>query len=129
RVHQHDIRITARSDGFDFHHPDGTHIGTGIREPLPNTHTAHTAAGGPRKNGSSTGATGTGGSRACAVLGNLRVTVQVPEDDEPARVTVTQNPAPRSTHSRRATEPSSTTDSLAEQAVQPRLVGEAPTAP
>ncbi|WP_413449902.1 DUF222 domain-containing protein [Georgenia phoenicis] len=31
-VHQIDVRITPRPDGFDFHRPNGTHIGTTFRD-------------------------------------------------------------------------------------------------
>ncbi|HLV05246.1 MAG TPA: DUF222 domain-containing protein, partial [Actinomycetaceae bacterium] len=54
-VHCLDVQITALPDGFDFHHPDGTHLGTSRRHPLPepllphppDAHTTATAAGPP----------------------------------------------------------------------------------
>src|SRR5690606_13984407 len=58
-----------------------------------------TGAGDSSSGRTSACTTETGGSSACAVLGNLRVTVQVPEGDEPARVTVTQDPTAGRTHS------------------------------
>ena len=35
RVHEADVRITVLPDGFDFHHRDGTHIGTTTRQLAP----------------------------------------------------------------------------------------------
>ena len=35
RIHQADIRITVLPEGFDFHHPTGTHIGTTRRDQPP----------------------------------------------------------------------------------------------
>ncbi len=40
-IHEHNVQITVLPDGFDFHLPDGTHIGTTRRAtpPTPGSHT------------------------------------------------------------------------------------------
>ena len=35
RIHELDVQITVLADGFDFHHPDGRHIGTTRRSATP----------------------------------------------------------------------------------------------
>ncbi|PYG01819.1 protein of unknown function [Georgenia satyanarayanai] len=48
RIHELDVRITVLADGFDFHFPDGTHIGTSRRGSPPGSRLPVACAQGDR---------------------------------------------------------------------------------